>query len=268
MIIDTHTHCFPDFLAPRAIASLSGESNQQAYTDGTLAGLITSMDKYGVDKSFVLNIATNPRQQENVNKFAAEINGYNGRIYSFGSINPDCEDPFSAARSIKDAGLYGIKLHPDFMGHDIDDDAFSKVFDACVENDLTVIIHAGIDFVFVKHVHATPEMICRVVDNHKGLRLVCAHFGSNFMYDKSFEMLCDKDVWMDTAYSSHVGDIDGANKVLSRIDPDKIMFATDSPWETPADTMNFINKLDISADMKDKLFYKNAEKLIELSSKK
>ena len=46
------------------------------------------------------------------------------------------------------------------------------------------------------------------------------------------------------------------------------MFATDSPWETPADTLTFINKLDIPCEIKDKLFYKNAEKLIELSSKK
>lgn len=268
MLIDTHTHCFPDFLAPRAIATLSSESEQQAHTDGTLGGLIASMDKYGVDKSFVLNIATNPRQQENVNKFAVEINNYQGRIYSFGSINPDSDNVFSTARAIKDAGLYGIKLHPDFMGHEIDDESFSKIFDACVENDLTVVIHAGVDFVSIKHVHATPEMICRVIDKHKGLRLVCAHFGANFMYDKSFEMICDKDIWIDTAYSSHVSDVDGANKILTKINPDRIMFATDSPWETPADTLTFINKLDIPCEIKDKLFYKNAEKLIELSSKK
>ena len=46
------------------------------------------------------------------------------------------------------------------------------------------------------------------------------------------------------------------------------MFATDSPWETPADTMAFIDKLGLSAEQKEKLFYKNAEKLIELSEKR
>ena len=43
------------------------------------------------------------------------------------------------------------------------------------------------------------------------------------------------------------------------------MFATDSPWETPADTMAFIDKLGLSAEQKEKLFYKNAERLIDLS---
>lgn len=128
MLIDTHTHCFPDALAPRAIDSLSGESKQLAHTDGTLSGLISSMDEYGVDKSFVLNIATNPRQQDNVNKFAVAINNYNGRIVSFGSINPDCPDKKAAAKQIKESGLYGIKLHPDFMGHDFPTTHFQKFF--------------------------------------------------------------------------------------------------------------------------------------------
>ena len=46
------------------------------------------------------------------------------------------------------------------------------------------------------------------------------------------------------------------------------MFATDSPWETPADTMAFIDKLELSSEQKEKLFYKNAENLIKLSENK
>lgn len=266
MIIDSHTHCFPDKLAPRAIDTLSRGSNEVAKTDGTLGGLLASMDKYGIAKSFVLNIATNPRQQDNVNKFAAEINNRDGRIFSFGSIHPDCPDVRAAARQIKDVGLYGVKLHPDFMGYDLSSEKFAPIFDACIENDLTVVIHAGIDFVSLDHVHATPEMIAEVIASHPGLRLVCAHFGANFMYEKSFELLCDRDIWIDTAYSSHVMDAEGASKVLSRINPDRVMFATDSPWETPEDTMKFVTSLDMSDEIKSKIFSANAEKLIELSS--
>lgn len=268
MLIDTHTHCFPDVLAPRAIDSLSGGSKQLAHTDGTLSGLISSMDEYGVDKSFVLNIATNPRQQENVNKFAVAINNYKGRIISFGSINPDCPDKKAAAKQIKESGLYGIKLHPDCMGHDFSDDAFSEVLSACTECDLTVVIHAGLDFVSLNHVHATPEMIASVCDKFPSLRLVCAHFGANFMYEKSAELLSKKNIWIDTAYSSHVGDVEGAKEVFSAFDNNRIMFATDSPWETPADTMAFIDKLELSEEQKEKLLHKNAEKLIELSEKR
>ena len=64
------------------------------------------------------------------------------------------------------------------------------------------------------------------------------------------------------------GDIEGAKKVFSAFDGDRIMFATDSPWETPADTMAFIDKLELSSEQKEKLFYKNAENLIKLSENK
>jgi len=268
MIIDTHTHCFPDALAPRAISTLASGSHEPPHTDGTVGGLLASMDRYGVDKSFVLNIATNPHQQDNVNKFAVSINNKNGRIYSFGSINPDCDDKKATAKQIKESGLYGIKLHPDFMGHEIDDDSFFEVFAACAEYDLTVVIHAGLDFVSKDHVHATPKMILRVIERFPSLRLVCAHLGANFMYEKSSRLLCGKNIWIDTAYSSHVGDVEGAKRVFDSHDGDKIMFATDTPWETPSDTEAFIGKLGLSAEQKEKLFHKNAEKLITLSSEK
>ena len=40
MIIDFHTHAFPDFLAPRAIPTLAENSGLIPYHDGTAAGLI------------------------------------------------------------------------------------------------------------------------------------------------------------------------------------------------------------------------------------
>lgn len=268
MIIDSHTHCFPDFLAPRAIAKLSGGSGEKPRTDGTLCGLIASMEQFGIDKSFVLNIATNAGQQDNVNKFAKEINNRENRIFAFGSIHPDYPDIKAAARDIKESGLYGVKLHPDFMGYEIDSDAFAPVLAACAENDLTVIIHAGLDFVSKDHIHATPEMILNVIGRYPSLRLVCAHFGANFMYEKSFELLCDKDIWVDTAYFAHVGDIGGAKNVISKIDPERILFGTDSPWETPEETMTLLERLDLSSEQKEKIFSENAQKLIELSSKR
>ena len=83
MLIDFHTHCFPDRIAQKAIEKLSFVSGGiENYTDGTVNGLKASMKKHGVDKSVVLNIATNAHQQKNVNDFAASINDKN--IISFG----------------------------------------------------------------------------------------------------------------------------------------------------------------------------------------
>ena len=74
MLIDFHTHCFPDALAPRAIEKLAYScGGVEPVCDGTLAGLRESMRRDGVDVSVVLNIATSPHQMKKVNDFARDM---------------------------------------------------------------------------------------------------------------------------------------------------------------------------------------------------
>ena len=70
MLIDFHTHCFPDPIAPNAIQRLSAASGGlQPHTDGTVAGYKKLMAEQGVDKAVMLSIATNASQQKKVNDF-------------------------------------------------------------------------------------------------------------------------------------------------------------------------------------------------------
>ena len=93
MIIDFHTHVFPDKISKRAIHSLEDNivkiqgENFPARTDGSLGELLKTMKEDNVDYSVVLPIATTVTQSTSINKFAAEINGHNG-IISFGSVHP------------------------------------------------------------------------------------------------------------------------------------------------------------------------------------
>ena len=63
-IIDFHTHAFPDRVATAAIPALEAEGNIRAHLDGTVAGLLASMDRAGIDQSVVCSIATRPEQFE------------------------------------------------------------------------------------------------------------------------------------------------------------------------------------------------------------
>ena len=68
MIIDFHTHCFPDKIASKAMEILRMRSGiTKPFHDGSLSSLLELQKKDGVDYSVVLNIATNPKQQRNVN---------------------------------------------------------------------------------------------------------------------------------------------------------------------------------------------------------
>ena len=119
MIIDFHTHAFPDFLAPRAIPTLAENSGLTPYHDGTAAGLIARMDKSGIDRSVVLNIATNAHQELSVNRFAVSLLE-NERLIPFGSVFPGSDTWEQTLDFLAKNGIRGIKLHPDFQQFDID----------------------------------------------------------------------------------------------------------------------------------------------------
>ena len=115
MLIDFHTHAFPGRIAPRAMAQLSRDAGGLVpQTDGTLESLKAEMAKDGVDISVVHSIATNPRQQTNVNSFAIEINK-DPAIVAFGSIHPDAPDALEELERIHGAGLKGVKFHPEYQ---------------------------------------------------------------------------------------------------------------------------------------------------------
>ena len=93
MIIDFHTHIFPEKIAGKTIESLQQISGIKASTNGTLEGLLASMEQTGVDMSVIMPVATKPEQMENINTYAKEIcDNYQGKLISFGGIHPDTED--------------------------------------------------------------------------------------------------------------------------------------------------------------------------------
>ena len=274
-IIDFHTHAFPDALAPRAIAQLTVNAAASGYTpmtDGTVDGLIASMDEAGISRSVICNIATNPRQMVKVNDFALSLR-QNPRLIPLGSVNPFASvgEILCELDRLREAGIPGIKIHPDYMGVEIDDPAFTPIFSACVERDLFVITHAGFDPVQPDHIHCTPDMVLRVVDRHNELKLVVAHAGGFDREAEVLEKLCGAPVWLDTslcairrAKSAEWGQLCG--EILRKHDASRILFATDTPWSDPAAEIAFIRSLGLSREASENILYRNAESLLGISA--
>lgn len=271
-IIDFHTHCFPDALAPRAMAQLTINAAVYGYvphTDGTTTGLIASMDAAGVDRSVVCNIATNARQMHKVNEFALETARDYPRLIPLGSFHPDA--PASELEAEADrliaGGIPGIKIHPDYVRVELDDPAFAPILSLCEAKGLFVITHAGFDPVSPHHIHATPTMIRRVLDDYPRLRLIAAHTGGFDTEDGVLRELCGTRVYLDTSLAAIRQSRDPAwgercAAILRAHDPQRLLFASDSPWSTPADELTFLRSVGLSDEVMDIVLHENAERLI------
>lgn len=264
MIIDFHTHIFPDKIAARSIEALSKVSGVKAATDGTLNGLLSSMDKSGVDISVIMPVVTKTAQFETVNTFAAQVNEqYRGRLLSFGGIHPDSEDYKSELKRIKELGLPGIKLHPDYQGVMIDDVRYMNIIEYADALGLVILVHAGIDIGLPEPVHCPPDKARKVLDTLHPKKLVLAHMGGWKQWDEVYEYLAGQQVYMDTAFSFDCMKPEMFMKLCKKHGTDKILFATDSPWSAARRDMEFIQRLPFSDSEKEAVLYGNAKKLLE-----
>ena len=269
MIIDFHTHTFPDKLAGRAIGALennilkaTGETWRATHS-GTADGLRTLMRQDGIDISVVLPIATTVTQAPSINRFAAELNQKAGLI-SFGSVHPMQPDWEETLVGIRDAGLAGIKLHPEYQGVYIDALESIRVLKKCRDLDLIVVIHAGRDIGMPPPVHGTPEKIHHAIEQVPGVKLVAAHMGGWQMWDAVEEYLVGEDLYFDTSFSITQLSPQQANRMIKKHGADKILFGTDSPWESAGDTLRALERLGLSKEEQEKIRYQNAVKLLNL----
>lgn len=265
MIIDFHTHIFPDNIAEKTIMKLSSLIHEKPYTNGTLQELKTSMKKAGVDYSVVLPVVTRPEQFRTVNQFAADITGKDG-ILSFGGLHPKSERIKEELDDIAGLGLKGIKLHPDFQGMFIDDKRYIELITYALQKGLMVVIHAGVDEGLPDPVHCPPdkaaymiEQVGRYVSTEK---IVLAHTGGLHMYNEVEKFLVGKDVYFDISFSRIDISKEQITRIIQNHGADKILFGSDSPWDGQKECVEYVNTLSITETEKQKILGGNAKELL------
>lgn len=261
MLIDFHTHAFPEKIAEKAIEKLAFVSGGLTpYTDGTVSGLKESMKNSGVNASVVLNIATNAHQQKSVNDFAISINN-NKDIFAFGSVFPFSDDALCELERIKEMGLKGVKLHPDYQGFNVDDIRLKPLYKKISELGLITVFHTGLDYGFAPPYGATPEKMATALEWFS-TPVIAAHWGGINCGDEVIKHLCGKNIYFDTSMGYGMMPKYYAQKIMELHTPDRMLFGTDTPWHTPDMEKRLLNTLNLSNDDMDKITHKNAMKLL------
>ncbi len=264
MVIDFHTHAFPAKIAERAIDKLSFASGGLIpQTKGTLDSLKEEMKKDGVDISVVLGIATNPKQQRNVNDFAAEMNK-DQRVVAFGSVHPDAPDALEELDRIKSLGLKGIKLHPEYQGFFVDDEKMKQIYKKTSQLGLITLFHAGHDYGYNEPFHCMPDRLERALKWFDA-PVVAAHWGGAGCGKQVIEHLCGKDIWFDLSFGYGNMPKSFAQEILDKHTPDRLLFGSDMPWHRPSWEMRLIETLDLGEEDKEKIYYRNAVKLLGIN---
>ena len=105
---------------------------------------------------------------------------------------------------------------------------------------------------------------CLLYTSFPGAKLVLAHLGNCIDSAESLELLCGLDCYMDLSICYKTMPWDQIRAVIKAHSADKILFGTDFPWGSIADTVDMVERLGLSEEEKEKIYHKNAEKLLDI----
>ena len=279
MIIDSHTHTFPDSIAGKVIPSLQAKAQSRAYTDGTDGALINSAENSGVNYCVQLPVMTNVSQVVKLNDLALKKNETYKQtgLFSLGGMHPNFENYASELKRIADSGITGIKLHPAYQNTDLADIKYLRIIDKASELSLAIVIHAGLDIGIMHRNFAPVAQIQTVLNEINPDKFILAHMGGWKDWDTVEKELCGENVFFDTSFSlgSYVPPEgcklpEEKTKMLSKEQfermvkkhgADKILFGSDSPWSDQKKEIERINACSFSNEEKEQIFFKNAKGL-------
>ncbi|MBQ5764931.1 MAG: amidohydrolase [Clostridia bacterium] len=278
MVIDFHTHTFPNKIAEVAVKKLSSEGHIPAFSNGTAEGLKISMQTAGVDYSVVLPVATNPLKLASMNDFSINNNGKGNLIY-FGAVHPDAPDWQDELLRLSNNGIKGIKIHPIYQGVDIDDDRYLKILYRAGELGLIVTMHAGDDIGFPGVVRCSPKMTANALKQVGDVKIILAHMGGWKNWQEVAEHLSGTSAMLDTSFSlGKIKPLDStySDEFLNLMDQndfcalvnvfgsENVLFGTDSPWTDQKCSLDAFLDLPLSDADKQNILSLNAKRLLSL----
>jgi uncharacterized protein len=258
-IFDVHSHAFPDQLAPTAVpavvAGVKGFSVRPSH-DGTVGGLLGSMDRAGIDKAVLCSVATRPGQVTKITDWSAAI--ASDRIVPFASVHPDFAEPEREIDRIADLGIRGLKFHPQYMGCAADDARTIRIARAAARRGLAMVLHAGHDIAYANSDIATPSRVRRLHDTVPDLRLLACHLGGFQEWEDVIVHLVGTDVYIDTSFTFGHCPEDLVVRIVESHLPTRLLFGTDSPWADPAVDLATFDRLPLPDERKRMALWDNA----------
>ncbi len=270
MIVDFHTHIFPDELARKTIPVMYSRVKHYisgTASDGTLHGLLENMDRWGIDISVAQPVVTRQAQTQNINRWIKEASDNNpGRLVSFGSIYPHTDDYKRDISLVLDLGLKGLKFHPEYQDFTVDDSRMLKIYDYALSRGLILMFHAGFDPSCTPPYKSSPRQFRNILDAMKGGDIVAAHLGGHLQWDDVERYLAGRSIYLDMSMGFDYYPLEQFLRIVKSHGADKILFASDSPWSSAGKEIATLRSLPLTKSETDKILGLNALRLLGLQT--
>jgi len=236
-------------------------------------------------------------------RLAEAINKHPERFIGFAALAPQnpTEAVKELDRAVRGLGFKGALIHSHVRGGEyLDEEKYFPIFEKAVELDVPIYIHpripspqmlkpyadygfalagAALGFAAETSLHAMRLIMSGIFDRFPGLKIILGHLGEGLPF------------WLDRLDRKGIG-FGGRVKLQRKpseyicdnffitfsgmfftpaflcaylaLGADNILFASDYPYESLKDAIQFLNNLPISENDKLKICYMNAKKILQL----
>ncbi|MDR2210801.1 MAG: amidohydrolase family protein [Spirochaetaceae bacterium] len=263
MIIDFHSHIYPEKIAAKAVASTEAFYTIPAQGRGTPEDLTRAGRRAGIDRFVVFSAAAVPAQVQSINSYIASVcanrepgagggqeQGAAGEpaFTGFGTLHPGMENPGEEVDRIIDLGLRGVKFHPDMQKFTIDDPRMMGIY-SLLERRLPVLFHTG-DY---RYRYSHPARLAPVLDAFPGLTVIAAHFGGWSLFDLALEYFHRRRCYFDLSSSIPYLGHRRAEELIRIYGAERILFGSDYPIWDPGECLGEFRKLRLSSAEQERI---------------
>lgn len=267
MIIDVHTH-INNYHEDRVVS-----------LQDCLNKLTDTMEENQVDYSLVLSSYKVNEHRPSTSKVVEAISDRNnlGVVAGVSYWNYNYKDVRELSEFLEAGLIKGLKFYPGYEPFYPSDIRFKVMYEMAMEFGVPVMFHSGDTYApngKIKYSH--PIHIDDLAVDYPELKIVICHVGSPWIKDCMEIVYKNKNVYADISGLT-LGDFSDKyerymkNEIEEMIiyagDPKYLLYGTDWPISNMKSYLRFMDQLELDADKKELIMWKNAAELFKIDVK-
>ena len=233
--------------------------------------IVDEMDRNGVDKA-VLHAEFEHGEYRSLNTRVADIvDEYPDRFIGFASVDP--RDGMEAVREldrcVRDLGLSGLNLQPFVYELDPTDAKYYPLYSKCVEYDIPVGLHTGVNYTTKSFEVGNPLYHETVLCDFPDLSMIALHVGWPWVAEATAIARKHPNYYLELGglapeYITMENGWAPLTAYMNTILKDQLLFATDFPVLDQERVLEQVRGLEPGTETLDQILGGNAAELLEL----
>ncbi len=255
MIIDTHTHIFPESIIKHRAQYLNLDATfreMYANENSMLASgedLIQEMNHSGVDISVIVGIGWHDLELARMcnDYFIEMVRKYPNRLRFFCAANPRWgnQATYEIERCSENGALGVGELHPSSQNLDITDKSIMLPFSEVLHSlNLKLLTHSSepIGHLYPGKGNTTPTLLAELIEITKPLNVICAHLGGGLPFYGQMPEIRTllSNTLFDTAATPFLYESSVLPTIANILSPQQILFGSDYPLISQSRAMNYV----------------------------